>query len=85
MQPDKQHGQIIVTGSNSTNLVTVSPASGSIQPGGSNTITLTLNAQTISEGTYSGQVSITTNGGNITIPIDYLVDVEKISSLTKRI
>jgi PKD repeat protein len=73
-------GQIIVS-SSSTNLVTVSPASGSIQPGGSNTITLTLNAQTISEGTYSGQVSITTNGGNITIPIDYLVDVEKISSL----
>ena len=63
----------------STNYVTVNPSSGSIQPGGSQTITLTLDAQNIQEGTYTGQVNITSNGGNITIPIDYLVDIEKLS------
>ena len=57
------------------NLVTVSPASGTVAAGNSQTITLSLNAQNIAEGTYTGEVNIATNGGNITIPIDYLVDV----------
>ncbi|MCB0730208.1 MAG: exo-alpha-sialidase, partial [Ignavibacteriae bacterium] len=61
------------------NLITVEPASGNIAPGSSQTITLTLNAQNLGEGTYTGQVTITTNGGNLTIPINYLVDVEKNS------
>ncbi|MEE9429585.1 MAG: T9SS type A sorting domain-containing protein [Melioribacteraceae bacterium] len=61
--------------------VTVTPTSGTISPSGTQTITLSLDAQNLNEGTYSGQVSITTNGGNITIPIDYLVDVENISTL----
>lgn len=68
-------GQIVVSDV-SNQYVTVEPSSGAITPGGSETITLTLNAQNINEGTYTGQVNITTNGGNITIPIDYLVDVE---------
>ena len=73
-------GQIIIS-DNSNNLVTVNPASGSIQPGGSETVTLTLNAQSISEGTYTGQVNVNTNGGNFTIPVNYLVDVEQTSFL----
>ncbi len=72
-------GQIIIGGSNQ-NLVTANPSSGIIAPGGSQTITLTLDAQNLVVGSYTGQVSISTNGGNITIPIDYLVNVEKISS-----
>ena len=75
----KVTGQIIV-GTTGGNLVLVNPSSGTISSGASETITLTLNAQNLNEGTYTGQVNITTNGGNITIPIDYLVDVEKISS-----
>ncbi|MCB0750790.1 MAG: T9SS type A sorting domain-containing protein, partial [Ignavibacteriae bacterium] len=61
--------------------VIVSPASGSVAPGSSQKITLTLNAQAINEGTYTGQVIINSNGGSITIPIDYLVDVKKVSSI----
>ena len=75
-------GQIIVTGT-SNHLVTVNPASGTIAPGGSQIITLTLDAQTLNSGTFTGQVNISTNGGNITIPIDYLVDVEKNSYIAK--
>jgi len=67
--------------SGGTKPVTVNPASGSIAPGGSQTVTLTLDAQSINEGTYTGQVNISTNGGNIIIPINFLVDVEQISSL----
>jgi PKD repeat protein len=74
-------GQIVIGGSNQ-NLVTANPTSGTIAPGGSQTITLTLDAQNLDVGSYTGQVSISTNGGNITIPIDYLVNVEKISSLS---
>jgi len=70
-------GQIIVSDA-SNQYVTVQPSSGTISPGGSQTITLTLDAQSINEGTYTGQVNISTNGGNISIPIDYLVDVEKL-------
>ncbi len=77
---NQKTGQIIVSGA-STTYVTVNPASGSIQPGASQKIDLTLNAQTIKEGTYSGQVTISTNGGNINIPIDYLVDVKQISNV----
>jgi len=68
-------------GGSSVDLVTVNPASGSIAPGNSQNINLTLNAQNLNEGTYTGEVNITTNGGNITIPIDYLVDVEQISNV----
>jgi len=76
----KATGEIIV-GTSGGNLVLVNPSSGTVSSGGSQTITLTLNAQTLNEGAYTGQVNITTNGGNIKIPIDYLVDVEKSSSV----
>ncbi|MBK8944758.1 MAG: T9SS type A sorting domain-containing protein [Ignavibacteriae bacterium] len=64
-----------------TDLVTVNPESGSIQPNSSETITLTLNAQNLNEGSYTGQVNISTNGGNFTIPIDYLVDVKQVAQI----
>jgi hypothetical protein len=73
-------GQITISGT-SSNLVTVTPSSGTISPGGSQLITLTLDASTLQNGNYTGQVLIATNGGNITIPIDYLVNVEKLSSV----
>jgi hypothetical protein len=77
---DQKTGQITISGA-STNYVTVNPSNGSIQPGSSQTITLTLDAQNIQEGTYTGQVNISSNGGNITIPIDYLVDIRKLSEI----
>ncbi|MFZ1292012.1 MAG: T9SS type A sorting domain-containing protein [Melioribacteraceae bacterium] len=67
--------------STNTDLVTANPASGSIQPNSSQTITLTLDAQNLNVGNYTGQVNISTNGGNFTIPIDYLVDVKQISNI----
>jgi len=73
-------GQIQV--SDPTNpYVTVEPKNGIISPGGSQTILLTLNAQNLSEGTYIGEIKITTDGGNITIPIDYLVDVQRLPEI----
>jgi chitodextrinase len=76
----KVSGQVTI-GTNNQNIVTVNPASGTIQPGGSQNITLTLNAQNLNVGNYSGTVTITTNGGNLSIPIDYLVSVESISNV----
>ncbi len=73
-------GQILI-GGNTNNYITIEPSNGTVQPGGSTTIRVTLNAESIPEGTYTGQLNISTNGGNITIPIDFLVDVEKLSDL----
>ncbi len=61
--------------------VTVTPKTGTLAPGTSQIITVSLDATTVNEGTYTGQLNITTNGGNITLPIDYLVDVERINEL----
>jgi PKD repeat protein len=81
---DQTGGQIVI-GSNSGNLVTAEPSSGFISPGGSQLITLTLNAQTLQEGNYTGAVTISTNGGNIVIPIDYLVPVESITNVPEEL
>ena len=56
--------------------VTVTPESGTIQPGGSQTIQITFDATGLSNNTYTGEVNITSNGGSITIPIDFVVGVE---------
>ena len=75
-------GQVVISQTSSSK-VTANPSSGSINPGGSQTITLTLDASTVTEGHYVGQVNISTNGGNIVIPIDYTVKVEKEEGLPK--
>lgn len=56
--------------------VSVSPESGTIQPGNSQTINITFDATGLPDNTYTGEVNITSNGGNITIPIDYIVGVD---------
>lgn len=74
-------GQVTVNGA-SGNYVTVNPSSGTITPGGSQVITITLNAAGLQGNSFTGNVLITTNNGNIDIPINYLiVDVEDISQL----
>jgi hypothetical protein len=47
----------------------VNPAGGTITPGGSQTITVTFDAQGLAEGDYQGQLRITSNGGNRTVPV----------------
>ena len=65
------------SGGGGENPITISPSNGSLGGGQSQSITVSLNAQNIQEGTYVGQVNVNTNGGNFVIPIDVLVDVEK--------
>jgi PKD repeat protein len=60
-------GQITVTATPSR--LTVNPASGAVAVGGSQTITVTFDAQGLAEGNYQGQLSITSNGGNRTLPV----------------
>lgn len=61
--------------------VTVSPESGTINPGSSRTIVITFNTEGLSDNIYEGEVNINTNGGNINIPIDFIVDVKDETTL----
>ncbi len=79
---NRASGQVVISQTSSSK-VTVNPSNGTISPGSSQTITLTLDASTVSEGNYVGQVNISTNGGNIVIPIDYAVKVEKVEGLPR--
>ena len=54
--------------------LTATPVSGSLGPGQSQVITVTYDASTQVAGTYSGQVSLSTNGGNLNIPVSIVVD-----------
>ncbi|MBT8400970.1 MAG: PKD domain-containing protein, partial [Rhodothermia bacterium] len=54
--------------------LTVSPLSGTLGPGESQVITVTYDATTKVAGTYSGQVSLNSNGGNINLPVTITVD-----------
>ncbi len=65
----------------SVSRVSVDPASGTIAEGNSENINVTFNAEGLSNGTYSGTLNIVTNGGNITIPIDFIVKVTEDESL----
>ncbi|MGH7595302.1 MAG: YCF48-related protein, partial [bacterium] len=51
------------------NRLAVNPTSGTIAPGGAQTINVTFNAQGLTEGNYQGQIDIASNGGNRTIPV----------------
>jgi len=73
-------GQVTIS-ETSVQHVTADPSSGTIVSAGSQTITLTLDATGLELGNYSGQVDITSNGGNITIPIGIVVDIEDVKQL----
>ncbi|MCB0718371.1 MAG: PKD domain-containing protein [Bacteroidetes bacterium] len=49
--------------------LSATPASGTLSAGQSATITVNFDAAGLALGAYSGTVSITTNGGNITLPV----------------
>jgi hypothetical protein len=51
----------------------VTPLTGRLAPGESQVITVTYDATSQVEGTYTGQITLNTNGGNFTIPVTVLV------------
>lgn len=53
----------------SNNRLTVNPTRGTIAPRDAKTITATFDAQGLAEGEYQGQINITSNGGNLTLPV----------------
>lgn len=61
-------GQITIT-SGPQNRLSASPTSGTIAPGSAQIITVAYNAQGLAEGSYQGELQITSNGGNRTIPV----------------
>ena len=68
---DQASGQITIAAAQ--NRLTVNPASGTVAAGGSQIITVTFDAQGLAKGNYLGQLVITSNGGNRTLPVRILV------------
>ncbi len=79
-------GQVTITEATPSRL-TVTPANGTVAAGGAQTITVTFDAQGLAEGNYQGQLSITSNGGNRTIPVrisvSNAVSVEETAELPR--
>ncbi|MCB0277057.1 MAG: PKD domain-containing protein, partial [Calditrichaeota bacterium] len=67
-------GQITITGGGGGSRLTVAPTSGTVAPGGSQTITATYDAIGQNAGTYNGTIQITGNGGTINLPVSVFVD-----------
>ncbi|MGH7454804.1 MAG: PKD domain-containing protein, partial [bacterium] len=61
-------GQITIT-TEKTKRLAVNSESGTIFPGGSQTITVTFDAQGLAEGNYQGELNIASNGGSRAIPV----------------
>jgi PKD repeat protein len=64
--------------------LTVTPASGSVAPGASQTLTVTYDASDISEGSYSGTIAIGGNGGTVTLPVAVTVSSAVSSDAPER-
>lgn len=67
------NGQVVITGGTPEKRLIVSPQSGTISPGSSVNVSVSFNAAGLAEGTYQEQLTISGNGGSITIPIAILV------------
>ncbi len=52
---------------------TVDPPSGTINAGGFHDVVVSFNAQGLAEGNYQGQLQITSNGGNLSVPVQITV------------
>jgi len=64
-----------------TNRLAANPLSGTVAPGGAQTIKVTFDTQGLAEGNYQGQISITSNGGNKTIPVRISVSNSSTSTV----
>jgi PKD repeat protein len=71
---DQTSGEIIVTGLTPTQRFALSHSNGTLQAGQSQQVRLDFFSQDLSEGIYNGEVNITSNGGNKTIPLSIRVD-----------
>ncbi len=63
--------QVTVNGQASR--LTVSPTNGTVAPNAAQVITVRFDAQGLAEGNYQGQLQLTSNGGNLVIPVRILV------------
>jgi hypothetical protein len=71
---DNQGGQGQTTGqitinSQAIQRFTITPPNGTITAGSNQTVSVSFNAQGLSEGTYQAQLNITSNGGNTVLPV----------------
>lgn len=63
-----------------TSRLAVNPTNGTLAPGGRRTINVTFDAEGLAEGDYQGQINITSNGGNRTLPVH--INVSNSSTAT---
>ncbi|RPI74410.1 MAG: PKD domain-containing protein, partial [Ignavibacteriales bacterium] len=61
------NGQITINGGPSR--WTIIPSSGNVSSGGQQSVLITFDAQNLPEGNYTGQINVTSNGGNMNIPV----------------
>jgi hypothetical protein len=61
--------RFVTISSGGTKRLAVNPTSGTVAPGGTQTINVTFDAQGLAEGNYQGQIDITSDGGNRTLPV----------------
>ncbi len=66
----KISGQVIISDPNAVQRFTITPSEGSLSTGEQVLIHIDFNSQNLAEGNYSGNIMITGNGGNITIPLE---------------
>jgi PKD repeat protein len=71
---DQISGEIMITDSNYVQRLIVTPSSGTLSGGESETIRIDFFSEGLAEGNYVGEVNITSNGGNKTIPLNIRVD-----------
>jgi photosystem II stability/assembly factor-like uncharacterized protein/chitodextrinase len=83
---DNAEGQIVVK--DTANYLTVDPVSGKIEPGNSVLVTVNLYAMSLPEGNYNGTLTISSNGGDINIPLNIFisstVDIDDSKELPKK-
>ena len=68
---------------NDASRIVATPTNGTIAPNGSIHIRVTFSAQGVAEGDYQGQIIITSNGGNNTIPVR--IRVSNATSIDERV
>ncbi|MEM9666804.1 MAG: PKD domain-containing protein, partial [Bacteroidota bacterium] len=68
-------GQVTVTGSTTTPTVrlTLDRREGTVQPGATERVTARFDAAGLVAGRYQAQIQLTSNGGNVTIPVNVTV------------
>lgn len=63
-------GQVTVTPAQQTGCaLAVSPASGTVAPGGTQRLTVSFNAANLGAGTYRGRIDVGGNGGPVSVPV----------------